>query len=170
MTEELRKPGRPRKLIEGAETSSREWEHPPLRGHEEEPGVLVSENPTVDIAEEIAMPVKTFHHKTSSQNIQFSEKLDTPIPAYAENYEANIPSGYQLMECAPRDCKIVVSETGEDQTCVYWRIRRVVDKKNLRYIKTGAWTNDFTRLDIDFEPKYWRPYVSSDYFPMRRVK
>lgn len=81
-----------------------------------------------------------------------------------------IPSGWFPMTDAPLDKRIVVSLTGEDQTSVYWRMRKVVDKKNLRYIPKGGWTDHLSRLDIDFEPKYWRPYVASDYIPVPRAK
>jgi len=163
MTEESRRRGRPPKALTGAETVSGEWEHPPWQDHMEEVD-SPPENPIVGVAEE--MP------KESLPDLQSSEKLDIPTPAYVGEFiAANIPPGYQTMDSAPEDgTKIVVSENGQDQCCVYWRERRVVDRKNLRYIKKGAWTNDFTRLDIDFEPKFWRPYVSSDYFPVARVK
>ncbi len=109
------------------------------------------------VSEEWEHPPVQGHTEENSE-----ESLETTI-------SIECPTGYKTMDSAPKNCKIVVSETGEDQTCVYWRERRVVDRKNLRYIKRGDWTNDFTRMDIDFTPKFWRPYSSSDYFPSARV-
>jgi hypothetical protein len=161
MTEEPKKAGRPRKqVLIGAEKTNEDWEHPPLQGHTEEPSASLPENPT-DASPAVDSSVK----EAEIQEKASASTVYTPNPVAVE-----CPPGYQTMDSAPTNCKIVVSETGEDQTCVYWRERRVVDRKNLRYLKEGAWTNDFTRLDIDFEPKFWRPYVSSDYFPAARVK
>lgn len=88
-----------------------------------------------------------------------------------ELVEDQCPDGWNPISTAPKDGnRIVVSETGEDQEAVYWRIRRVVDKKKLRYNKEGKWTAHLSRLDIDYEPKYWRPYNWTDYIPWPRAK
>jgi len=99
-----------------------------------------------------------------------TEYSPPPVVQNAGEKSSECPKGYFPIETAPKDRKIVVSMTGEDQTCVYWRMRRIVDKKALRYVPHGAWTDDLSRMDIDFEPNYWRPYVASDYIPVPRAK
>lgn len=89
----------------------------------------------------------------------FSEEIASPAT----------PEGWRSMETADKLNRIIVSETGEDQTAVYWRVRRVVNREKLRYEKSGGWTDAFNRLDITFEPKYWRPYVASEYNPIPRI-
>lgn len=166
MTDEPKRRGRPPKAISGSdEQQSGEWQHPPLQGHTEEQEIAAApENPTI----------VQFVEPTTILS-QDSEKFSLDLPQDALNAEDSLkshilPHGFQSIETAPKDARIVVSETGEDQTVVFWRIRRVVDKKNLRYVKQGAWTDDFRRIDIDFEPKYWRPYEDTDYVLMMRAK
>ncbi len=152
MTDEPKRRGRPPKAISGSdEHQSDEWRHPPFQGHtEEQETVVVLGNPTVT--------GESFLPETTA--ISYADSLEAP----------DLPHGFQPIESAPKDARIVVSGTGEDQTVVFWRIRRVVDKKNLRYIKYGAWTDLFRRIDITFKPKYWRPYKDTDYVLMMRAK
>lgn len=78
--------------------------------------------------------------------------------------------GFEPISTAPKTGnRIVVSETGQDAIAVFWRERRVVNKEKLRYEKQGGWTGVLSRLDIDFEPKFWRPYSAMDYIPVPRV-
>lgn len=113
--------------------------------------VAVPENPTV----------------SSSEPLPFTSTREIPSQ---EPATISVPPGWLPMETAPTDRRIVVSITGDDQTSVYWRMRKIVDRKNLRYIPRGAWTDALSRLDIDFEPQFWRPYVASDYIPVPRAK
>lgn len=73
------------------------------------------------------------------------------------------------MFTAPVDgSRIMVSETGEDQgSLVYWRISKYVDKKNLRYVPRGRWTDFLSKVDITFSPKYWKLYNPEEYWPMQ---
>lgn len=80
------------------------------------------------------------------------------------------PLGFEPISTAPKTGdRIVVSETGQDAIAVFWRERRVVNKEKLRYEKKGGWTGVLSRLDIDFEPKFWRQYSAADYIPIPRA-
>jgi hypothetical protein len=89
---------------------------------------------------------------------------DAPIPD-VEGWDND-------MESAPIDGnRIMVSQTGKDQgALVYWRISRYVDKKTLRYIPKGRWTDFLTKVDIAFTPHYWKPYNPEEYWPLQGVK
>lgn len=82
------------------------------------------------------------------------------------------PEGWENdMESAPIDgSRVMISETGLDQgQLVYWRISKFVDKKNLRYIPRGRWTDFLTKIDITFVPKYWKPYNPEEYWPLQKA-
>lgn len=72
------------------------------------------------------------------------------------------------MYMAPKDGRrIMVSSTAKDQgSLVYWRISKFVDKKNLRYVPKGRWTDFLTKNDITFVPKYWKSYNPEEYWPL----
>lgn len=141
MNDEKRRPGRPPRAITGAETLSQEWKNPPLQG---------------DVEEQVET------HISMAQEFPVEQKIRQLV-------ESECPAGWYPIEYAPKDGnRIVVSETGDDQLSVFWRIRRIVDKKNLRYVKEGKWTDMLSRMDINFDPKYCRPYVATDYIPWPR--
>lgn len=89
------------------------------------------------------------------------------LPASAEINEA--PDGWSNIESAPLNgARVMVSKTGQDRgVLVYWRVSTYVDKKALRYIPKGRWTDFLSRLDIDFEPNYWQAYDPEKYWPVR---
>ncbi len=160
MTEE-KKRGRPKLHISGVEPSQhKEWSHPPMQGHDEDTAADAVDPPVVDEAAE---------KSDEPDNISITSDADSSTTE-DDTASNGCPPGWFAIDTAPKDKRIVVSESGEDQVAVYWRIRRVVDKKNLRYLTEGKWTEHLTRLDIDFIPRYWRPYVASDYIPVPRAK
>ena len=73
---------------------------------------------------------------------------------------------------APKDgTRVMVSKDGTGNgVLVYWRISKFVDKKNLKYVPRGRWTDFLTKVDIDFEPQYWKAYDPEQYWPLCKGK
>lgn len=76
--------------------------------------------------------------------------------------------GNDMLEAPIDGSRVMVSETGKDQgVLVYWRISRAIDRKNLRYVSRGRWTDFLSKIDISFAPKYWKPYDPEEYWPLQ---
>lgn len=141
----------------------------------------VVENPPVHIAEpepssssvsSTDTPIETVHGAGLLGSISDGSPIEQKIQQLvADAHAPEIPGWENNMHTAPTDGRrLMVSETGKDQgALVYWRVSKLVDKKNLRYIPKGRWTELLTRLDIAFVPKYWKPYNPEEYWPLTRV-
>lgn len=128
----------------------------------------VVENPTVQLVEEELLIAEDIPIAGTVMEIKESP-VEEKIHQLVE--QANIPivDGWENnMRIAPTDGRrIMVSATGEGQgSLVYWRISRIIDKKNLRYIPKGRWTDFLSKKDIDFTPSYWKPYNPEEYWPL----
>lgn len=142
---------------------------------------------SVASSEEIIQPEEDVVENFTQEEIQHSDPVpdaDAPIVESFANDESPIEEKiHQLVEdasipfvqgwennmrVAPIDGRrIMVSETGLGQgALVYWRISKIVDKKNLRYIPKGRWTDFLSKKDIEFKPHYWKPYNPEEYWPL----
>lgn len=124
----------------------------------EEPSIVeIEESPTIQIQEIPSMesPVE--------EKIQALVEAKLAIPISGWNND---------MKLAPIDGqRVMVSEDAKDRgALVYWRISKFVDKKNLRYIPKGRWTDFLSKIDITFVPKYWKPYIAEEYWPLQSKK
>ena len=124
------------------------------------------ENPTVGaVAEEAPAPVATLTQSRAKES-PVELKIEPPV----DKVKAPKRNGWNNdMDAAPHDGqRVVVSADGNDEgVMAYWRITRKVDRKNLRYVTYGKWTEQLTRTDVQFEPMYWKPYVAGEYWPVR---
>ncbi len=132
--------------------------------------------PPREVCESIETP---FQEATSSHEDDMSiaetamEIKESPIEEKIHQLveDASIPDaqGWESnMRIAPVDGRrIMVSQTGIGQgVLVYWRISKVVDRKKLRYIPKGRWTDFLSKKDIEFSPIYWKPYNPEEYWPL----
>lgn len=168
MNDEHKKRGRPPRVNYGG-TGSGETSSVVIENTNEDSVVdeAVVENPTQRLPEESSI----------------GEDVDAPIVGLSVSYEspieekihelvehaANPVIGWENnMRIAPTDGRrIMVSQTGVGQgSLVYWRISKVVDKKNLRYIPKGRWTDFLSKKDIEFTPSYWKAYNPEEYWPL----
>lgn len=88
---------------------------------------------------------------------------------------ANIPKvdGWEHdISKAPTDgSRVMISEDGAGKgVLVFWRISKFVDRKNLRYVAKGRWTDFLSKIDVTFVPKYWKLYNAEEYWPLQETK
>ena len=138
---------------------------------------VFAENPTAPIVEEnLVIPLEhsttilsedAVNAEASGQTSDGEPTEDDIINKPIETVK-EVEGWHNDIHSAPIDGRrIMVSESGTDQgSLVYWRISRIVDKKNLRYIPKGRWTDFLTKKDITFTPNYWKPYNPEEYWPL----
>lgn len=128
----------------------------------------VVENPIVQLVEEEPLIAEDIHIAAIAMEIKESP-IEEKIHQLVDDASIVVVSGWENnMRIAPTDGRrIMVSETAIGQgSLVYWRISKVVDKKNLRYIPKGRWTDFLTKKDIEFTPHYWKAYNPEEYWPL----
>jgi hypothetical protein len=147
--------------------------------HEEEVSYHDSVVPTHPISEVDSSP------KTDSSADATSVVSSNPSPV-AETAVINNPIPYppgkevapkvkgwnnDLSEAPTNGDRVMLSLTGQDQgVLAYWRVSKYVDRAKLRYVAKGRWTDFTNRLDVPFEPLYWKPYVAEEFWPLQTVK
>jgi hypothetical protein len=124
------------------------------------------ENPTVGVEVEALSPPVDTPFPTKVDESPAEEKIKKLVEAE----RAPKRTGWNNdMSTAPTDGqRVVISRDANDEgVMAYWRVTRKVDRKNLRYVTYGKWTDQLTRMDVNFEPQYWKTYVASEYWPVR---
>lgn len=109
--------------------------------------------------------------ESDNRSMDFKESpIEEKIQQLVDDRPAVPVRGWENdMQVAPIDgSRVMVSESAKDQgVLVYWRISKSVDRKNLRYVSNGRWTDFLSKVDIAFVPKYWKPYDPEEYWPLQ---
>ena len=117
--------------------------------------------------------VKASLEVTPIHDTHYESPVEEKIHALVE--AANIPKveGWENdMTKAPTDgSRVMISEDGVGKgVLVFWRISKFVDRKNLRYVAKGRWTDFLSKIDVTFVPKYWKLYNAEEYWPLQETK
>lgn len=170
MNDEPKRRGRPPRVLQELSDTPLEDNVPSDEAVVENPIAPIVEQENATFTEQLADTASIDADGVEARGLILKESpIEEKIHQLVDDASMTIVPGWENnMRIAPTDGRrIMVSETAIGQgSLVYWRISKVVDKKNLRYIPKGRWTDFLTKKDIEFIPVYWKAYNPEEYWPL----